>query len=772
MRGTRQVAWGLTLAAGCGSNGAALVADAGRIPPDASESGLASPDVGPLGPVAVARHVLLRAGAPAQREPSLAISGGVLGVAMHASRRPETNDWHLRFGVTPIQPDRTAGTFSFTDLAEPAYAAHVESAGASGFHVLWLTGQGAPMLRYSAFDLQGQSLSQPITLGAATEFGAAANPIGGSLGVAVRLSHSSPVASDEILVGLVTSSSAFPAALTSVEMCPSTSLSIPSASTPALAWSGDMLDVYYECASQGPSGAPGLRHVRVDASGALAGPPSTVDPVAGQFAAPLAVSSTLYWLRNDGWTKGAIDPSSGALSLIGPADFSGTARGVVTAREGTWALETACAMGEDMPPRGGFTACPWDSQGQRLTPCVTFTATNCSKAAMAGNGDAAFVAFEAGDDNLWLLPLGAAPAAGAEVYPAVIGRGRTVKPRRVYCDALWNCVALVDEPAVDIVVGSGDGSFVDPGTGLSGWTEDPWRDGESSSLAWYSLDGSASPSVTVIRSAQRFVGAPPILADQLSVSGVGLISGGMFSLLGVDGSVTWQVPLPDTGSAYLPFTEGDRFRLFRDEFPTPALSEYVVNQTGILSTKTIASRAGDSPAWTDATITACAGVYLATGPYVGAILRYAPSGSSSFAVWQQDPGQAIGCAAHLVGAIDRPTGGIASANAAPVLSLWNDDGASVATAMLGGWSPSALAFASDARGFAWLGWGGLGADAGSGSFDVVRVTASSVARGQLASPPSVAAVVGLHAVSTSPGSVAAIYCDKDSGDCWLSNWRD
>src|SRR5579863_7220098 len=116
MRGVRHAALGLFFAAACGSNAAVRGGDAGPFPADASDAGPPARPVGMLAAAAGTRHVLLRAGAPAQEEPSLAISSGTLGVGMRASNRPGADDWHLRLGVAPIAPDRTAGPFAFADV--------------------------------------------------------------------------------------------------------------------------------------------------------------------------------------------------------------------------------------------------------------------------------------------------------------------------------------------------------------------------------------------------------------------------------------------------------------------------------------------------------------------------------------------------------------------------------------------------------------------------------------------------------------------------------
>src|SRR5262249_22325240 len=121
------------LAVGCGSSGAAPVdggIDASDAGPDAGEQ-----EVGTVVPPASTRHVLLRAGGPAQYEASIAVAGGVVGAALRAGDS-DLGPWHLRFGVAPIGPDRTTGAFAFTDLAQEGWQPLVV-AGTSAFHVLF-----------------------------------------------------------------------------------------------------------------------------------------------------------------------------------------------------------------------------------------------------------------------------------------------------------------------------------------------------------------------------------------------------------------------------------------------------------------------------------------------------------------------------------------------------------------------------------------------------------------------------------------------------------
>ncbi|MDP8998555.1 MAG: hypothetical protein M3O46_00405 [Myxococcota bacterium] len=607
-------------AIGCGSTPASSPIDAGSDAlalPDApaQRDAPVQEDVGSLAPASSVRHVLLRSGAPVQVEPSIAVSGAVLGVALQASGH-QSDPFHLRFGVAAIQSDRTAGAFTFADVAETAYSPRVVSAGPRGFHIFWLTAQNSGDLRHASFDTSAQPLAPPVTLGTASAFDAAATPSGDWVAFATLVTQ--PSTGTEIQVGILTSASGAVSAPTPVETC-------SSASKPALAWSGQSIDVYYGCMM--PSGAQTLRHARLDASATLLGPPATVVPgIASSPIAPPAQPSVLYWYGDAGWTKGTIDPSTGAVSIGGPSAFliTGAVRDVAIAREGPWGLETSCTMGEDLVPFGGFTVCPWDDQGRIIMPCVTFTATGCGSASIAGNGVAAFLAFDVGG-NSWLLPLGAAPAPGTHLRPRVIGRAQTVKPRRVHCDDGWRCSALVDEPTVDLVAVSGP-----PPLQLTtdGWAEDPWPSGESSSLAWYTVDGSPSPSVVVTPSTEPF-GIAPAFADRLSTTGIGWAGDGTMSFLGLDGTIAWRVALPGSGLSYQMFNEGDHFRIFQaglvDSSGLAVLGEYVVDPTGgVVSSKTLKARPGDSPAWTFTTLAACGGAYFATGPFVGSIFRYDP----------------------------------------------------------------------------------------------------------------------------------------------------
>ena len=569
---------------------------------------------------------------------------------------------------------------------------------------------------------------------------------------------------DEVRVGVFPASAATAPSLTLVDTC-------SAASKPTLAWSGQAFDVFYECTS---AGGQSVRHVRLDATGAPLGPATTV---AAQANSPLAVFPLLYWWTGSGWVQGPIDAGSGAVSTNAPASFSSraVAQGVVKARESSWALETTCTGGEDVVPSGGFHACPWDAAGQPAGACVTFySGSGCPSASIAGNGDGAFVAFEVGE-NSWLVPLGGVTASGA-VHPVGIGRPQSVRPRRFRCDEAWNCAVLVDEPTVDVIVGASRTSW----TGSFG--DDPWPSGELSSLAWYAVDGSASPTVTIARWAEHFEDQP-VLADALSPSGIGVFATGSpatFSFIGPDGTVAWQTALPPSAAPTWAFAEASHFRLF--SFESAAVgsgvalsSEYVVDPTGVLSTKDLTMPPSVLDL-TQALMTDCAGTYFATGPTVGRILRYDPARDSDFVEWKAPPAPLgpFGCGGQVIGALDEYTGtafGSVDADVGTRLSLWSADGTALPSATLYGWNPVALSLASDSEGFAWLAWSGADADAGAGSFDMVRVTPRSVARGRLATPFPPQTISHLQSAASSPGSLAAVYCDDATGACWLSNWR-
>jgi hypothetical protein len=728
---------------GCGSTAPASSAQ----PPAGIDAGQA--DVGASPQVRATRHVLLRAGAPAQFEPSIAINGGVLATALRAGT-PDANERHLRFGVAPIGSDRTAGAFALRDLSEPAYAPHIEPAGTSGFHVFWLTALNGGLLRYMAIDLQGQPLGQPMALGAADDFAVTVSASGGPVAFATRVVGS--LGADEIDIGILPSSSTSLALSVPVESC-------AHASKPALTWTGQALDLYYGCATA--DGAQNLRHARLDGSGALLATPATILPGAVDPLVSPAQPAVLYWYAS-AWMKGPIDPATGAVTSAGPAGFAvGAARGVARAREATWGLSVACQMGEDLAPFGGFTACAWDGQGLAIAPCVALSVSPCASAAIAGDGDAAFVAFDAGD-NAWLLPIGALPVDGTHLYPSLIGRARTVKPRPLRCDASLRCAVVVDEPVVDLAVTTGPQVIYSP----TAWTDDPWPSGESTSLAFYTVDAGASPSVAVVRSAERFP-TGPALADRLSPAGIGLVRDATFSLLGPDGTVAWQVALPGSGFPYRAFDEGGQFRVFQ-ALSSNGLVESVVGPDGLRSTRTLTS----NPSWIpqgNTPFSACGGAYLAGDASAGGILRYDPASASGFAVWQRVYAlDAFGCGPAVMATLST-LGGLGGATT--TLSRWAADGTILPATMF---SPSIgppLGFVPDTLGFSWFASGGFGGNAGADGLDVVTVNPSSVTRGRLPVPSSVQDVVSWHGDAVA-GALSAAYCDQRSGDCWLSNWSE
>jgi hypothetical protein len=475
-----------------------------------------------------------------------------------------------------------------------------------------------------------------------------------------------------------------------------------------------------------------------------------------------------------GGDPGAVSGSV-ALAAVGAVE------GATVAGDTLWVTGRSCARGEDLPERSLVTVCPFDAAGAKAAPCLYRTFGSCATVAVsASNNRSALFAFEGGagprhDGPTWMVPLARAAPGSADLRAArLLWNLPSVPLRRLRCTRAAGCDVLTAEPRSYLSVGEpASGPPPQPLTRVADPKEESfWRPDAWAALGLFQVRGD-TVSFQPVR--QDLLERAFVIADRFAPDGIDLVaahartSSYVAIEVGVDGAPRWEQP--SSVPAVAAFTEAGGVRIFSDQ-----LDEQEISSTGGKPWRSV--RPAEYVPW-PGRLVRCGDGYLLRGetePWK--IWRYRPGQDARFAGWTESTsarGAAeptwLACGGGVVVAAARSAEMSALPGAPVVFRRWTTAGQSLPPLDLNLATPDLADLPAMDRGDQLVVAAQAPAEGPrSARLRVWTVGAQTLGTAEVPLPASARFPERLRLSEADGDALAAAWCDRVSGDCWVTRW--